>query len=188
MKRLVKKLSYTKKQNTSLESNKNLDEVKWKFALENSNVGLWDWNAITDEVFFSSESKQLIGYKDSEIKSTQVQWDKRVHPDDREAYFKDFNAHMNGSLEHYNNEHRIRCKDGNYKWILDRGKVVLRDENNKPLRIIGTFADISKRKKSEELLNKNLELITNQNKRLHNFTHIVSHLSLIHISEPTRPY
>ncbi|WP_052172545.1 PAS domain-containing sensor histidine kinase [Psychroserpens jangbogonensis] len=183
MKRLVNKLSYTKtkKQDTSLENNKHLDELKWKFALENSNVGLWDWNASTNEVFYSKKSKQLIGYKDSEIKNSEIQWDKRIHPEDRDAYFKDFKAHLNGGLEHYKNEHRIRCKDGTYKWILDRGKVVVRDDYNKPLRIIGTHADITQRKKTEELLNKNLELITNQNKRLHNFTHIVSHNLKTHI-------
>jgi len=183
MRKFVNKLSYkkTKKQDSIIESNDHLDELKWKFALENSNVGLWDWNAATNEVFYSKKTKQLIGYKDSEIKNNQIQWDKRIHPEDRDTYLKDYNAHINGALEHYKNEHRIRCKDGTYKWILDRGKVVLRDNTNKPLRIIGTHADITQRKKSEELLNKNLELITNQNKRLHNFTHIVSHNLKTHI-------
>ncbi|WCO03025.1 sensor histidine kinase [Psychroserpens ponticola] len=183
MKRLVKKLSSvkTKKNHTPIDHLENLDELKWKFALENSNVGLWDWNASTNEVFYSKETKQLIGYQDSEIKNAQIQWDKRVHPDDREAYFKDYIAHINGTLDHYKNEHRILCKDGTYKWVLDRGKVVLRDKNNKPIRIIGTVADITQRKKSEELLNNNLGLITHQNKRLHNFTHIVSHNLKTHI-------
>lgn len=183
MKRLMNKLSILKKQkiNKTFESDSNLDELKWQFALENSNVGLWDWNAATNQVFYSKKTKELIGYKDSEISDTEIQWDKRVHPDDRDAYFKDYDIHLNGSLDLYKNEHRIRCKDGSYKWILDRGKVVLRDDNNKPLRIIGTVSDITQRKKHEELLNNNLELITNQNKRLHNFTHIVSHNLKTHI-------
>lgn len=183
MKRLMNKLSNfkTEKHNEILESNKNYDELKWQVALENSNVGLWDWNAATNQVFYSKTTKELIGYKDSEINDTQIQWDKRVHPEDREAYFKDYEAHINGNLDHYKNEHRVRCKDGSYKWVLDRGKIVLRDENNKPLRIIGTVSGITQRKKSEALLNKNLELITNQNKRLHNFTHIVSHNLKTHI-------
>jgi len=183
MKRLMNKLSNfkTEKHDEILESNKNYDELKWQVALENSNVGLWDWNAATNQVFYSKTTKELIGYKDSEINDTQIQWDKRVHPEDREAYFKDYEAHINGNLDHYKNEHRVRCKDGSYKWVLDRGKIVLRDENNKPLRIIGTVSGITQRKKSEALLNKNLELITNQNKRLHNFTHIVSHNLKTHI-------
>ncbi|WP_323789715.1 PAS domain-containing sensor histidine kinase [Psychroserpens sp.] len=183
MKRLVKKLTYSKSKNPdlSLENNLDLDEFKWQIALENSNVGLWDWNAATNDVFYSSKSKQLIGYKDSEIKNSDIKWDQRIHPEDRDAYFKAYNSHINNDIDHFKNEHRIRCKDGSYKWILDRGKIVLRDENDKPLRIIGTHADISQKKKNEELLNKNLELITNQNKRLHNFTHIVSHNLKTHI-------
>lgn len=180
MKRLISKFTQSKEKTDNLAT-KNIDELKWEFALENSNVGLWDWNAKTNKVFYSKKTKQLIGYKDSEIKHSEIQWDERVHPDDKDSYFKDYNAHLNGDLEHYQNEHRVRCKNGSYKWILDRGKVVTRDQHNKPLRIIGTVADITNRKKNEELLKTNLELITNQNKRLHNFTHIVSHNLKTHI-------
>ncbi len=177
------KLSYfkTDKYDKKPELNKSLDELKWQFALKNSNVGLWDWNASTDEIYYSKTSKQLLGYEDSEIKNSEIQWDKRIHPEDQKKYLKDYNAHLNGITDDYKNEHRVLCKDGTYKWILDRGKVVSRDKNNNPLRIIGTHADISNRKKTEELLKKNLELITNQNKRLHNFTHIVSHNLKTHI-------
>ncbi|WP_431136601.1 sensor histidine kinase [Psychroserpens mesophilus] len=183
MKRLMDKLSYfkTDKYDKKPELNKSLDELKWQFALKNSNVGLWDWNASTDEIYYSKTSKQLLGYEDSEIKNSEIQWDKRIHPEDQKKYLKDYNAHLNGITDDYKNEHRVLCKDGTYKWILDRGKVVSRDKNNNPLRIIGTHADISNRKKTEELLKKNLELITNQNKRLHNFTHIVSHNLKTHI-------
>lgn len=158
-----------------------LDNYKWKFALENSNIGVWDWNAETNEVFYSEESKKMIGFEDFEFGNSSEEWDKRVHKEDREAYYRDFNAHLNGELNFYKNEHRILCKDGTYKWILDRGKIVSRDNNGKPLRIIGTHADISKRKEIEEQLRTNLNLITNQNKRLHNFTHIVSHNLRTHI-------
>lgn len=183
MKRLMNKLSNfkTEKHSELLERNHNYDELRWQFALENSNVGLWDWNAATNQVFYSKTTKELIGYKESEIDDTQINWDKRVHPDDRDAYFKDYDAHIRGDIEHYVNEHRVRCKDGSYKWVLDRGKILLRDTNNQPLRIIGTVSDITQRKKHEELLNNNLKLITNQNKRLHNFTHIVSHNLKTHI-------
>lgn len=183
MKRLMNKLSNfkTEKHSELLERNHNYDELRWQFALENSNVGLWDWNAATNQVFYSKTTKELIGYKESEIDDTQINWDKRVHPDDRDAYFKDYDAHIKGDIEHYVNEHRVRCKDGSYKWVLDRGKILLRDTNNQPLRIIGTVSDITQRKKHEELLNNNLKLITNQNKRLHNFTHIVSHNLKTHI-------
>ncbi|RYH74124.1 PAS domain S-box protein [Flavobacteriaceae bacterium 144Ye] len=157
------------------------DSYKWRFALENSNIGVWDWNAKTNEVFYSEESKQMIGYEDYEIGNTSDEWDKRVHPEDREAYYRDFNAHLRGELDIYINEHRIRCKDGSYTWILDRGKVVSKDNDGKPTRIIGTHSNITKRKEVEEALKINLDLITNQNDRLHNFTHIVSHNLRTHV-------
>lgn len=154
---------------------------KWKIALENSKVGVWDWDAKTNDVFYSKESKALLGLNEHEMGNSTTEWDQRVHPDDLEAYFKDFNAHLSGKLEDYKNEHRVQCKDGNYKWILDQGKVIERDHYGKPLRIIGTHTDITQRKKHEAQLKTNLDIITNQNKRLHNFTHIVSHNLRTHI-------
>ena len=78
-------------------------------------------------------------------------------------------------METYRNEHRILCRNGNYKWILDKGKVVQANSAGKPIRIIGTHTDITYRNKKEEQFERYLELITSQNQRLHNFTHIVSH-------------
>ena len=113
--------------------------------------------------------------------NTALEWNQRVHPDDLESYFNDFNLHLKGQLDSYRNEHRILCKDGNYKWILDKGKVVEWDMDKRPTRIIGTHTDITYRKKNEEQSEKYLQLITSQNKRLHNFTHIVSHNLKTHI-------
>ena len=165
----------------NLEGNKTIDDRRWQIALENSSVGLWDYNVISGKVFYSAETKNILGYKDHELTNSVMEWNKRVHPDDLETYFNDFNSHINGSLETYRNEHRILCRDGNYKWILDKGKVVESDSNGKPTRIIGTHTDITYRKKKEEQSERYLELITSQNERLHNFTHIVSHNLKTHI-------
>jgi PAS domain S-box-containing protein len=165
----------------NLEGNKTIDDRRWQIALENSSVGLWDYNVISGKVFYSAETKNILGYKDHELTNSVMEWNKRVHPDDLETYFNDFNSHINGSLETYRNEHRILCRDGNYKWILDKGKVVESDSNGKPTRINGTHTDITYRKKKEEQSERYLELITSQNERLHNFTHIVSHNLKTHI-------
>jgi PAS domain S-box-containing protein len=167
-------------QNTT-ENRKSIDKKRYQIALENSNIGLWDYDVISGNVFYSKESKEILGYKDHELSNSVIQWNKRVHPEDLEHYFKDFKAHINGSIETYRNEHRILCCDGNYKWILDKGKVVEADSNGKPTRIIGTHTDITYRKKKEEQSERYLELITSQNQRLHNFTHIVSHNLKTHI-------
>ena len=160
---------------------RSFEDQKHKIALEISNVGLWDWDITTNKVFYSKESKQIIGYTEDELKNTSEVWDDKVHPDDKETYFKDFNSHLKGEIDLYEYEYRIKCKNGSYKWILDKGKVVKRDDKGKPTRIIGTHTDITKLKKNENQLNTNLQLITNQNNRLHNFTHIVSHNLKTHI-------
>lgn len=158
---------------------------KWKFAVQNSNIGVWDWDAKTNQVFLSEESKNILGYKGDEIKNIAEEWNKRVHPDDRETYYNNFENHILGNIDTYKNEHRVLCKDGTYRWILDRGKIVSKDKTGKPLRIIGTHVDITQRKKTEMLLNENFKIITDQNKRLYNFTHIVSHNLRTHIGNLT---
>lgn len=127
-------------------------EERWQFALEGARDGIWDWNARTNEVFFSRQWKSMLGYEPWEISSTLEEWDKRLHPEDRKQCYADLERHLSGESPFYENEHRLLCKDGTYKWILDRGKVTERDNHGKPLRIIGTHSDISERKRMEEAL------------------------------------
>ncbi|NET39634.1 MAG: PAS domain-containing protein [Cyanothece sp. SIO1E1] len=134
-------------------------EARWQFALEGSGEGVWDWNAKTNEVFFSHQWKAMLGYEDHEVGSNLNEWDSRVHPDDKEQCYSDLNRHLNGQTPIYQNEHRVRCKDGTYKWILDRGKVIERDQAGKPLRVIGTHADITDRKRAEAALRQINEIL-----------------------------
>lgn len=124
-------------------------EKRWQFALEGAGDGLWDWNAETNKVFFSRRWKEMLGFSENEIEEKLDEWDSRIHPDDRTSVYEDLNAHFIGETDIYQNEHRILCKDGSYKWILDRGKVIERTGDGKPLRVIGTHSDISDRKKWE---------------------------------------
>lgn len=165
----------------STVSEPTLDDEKHRIALELSNVGLWDWNITTNKVFYSKESKQIIEYTDKELKNTSEFWDNKVHLDDKETYYSEFKALLKGHVELYENEYRIQCKNGSYKWILDKAKVIKRDAKGKPSRIIGTHTDITSSKDKEAQLNNNLQLITSQNKRLYSFTHIVSHNLKTHI-------
>jgi len=153
----------------------------YKIALEISKIGLWDWDIKTNMVFYSKESKPIIGFNNRELKNTAKVWDDRVHPEDKDTYFKNFNLHLKGDLDIYEHEYRVLCKNGNYKWILDKGKVVEKDSNGKTVRIIGRHTDITGSKNDQDRLKKNSQLITNQNMRLHNFTHIVSHNLKTHI-------
>ncbi|MBA4397488.1 MAG: hypothetical protein C0394_08920, partial [Syntrophus sp. (in: bacteria)] len=129
-------------------------EQRWQFALEGAGDGVWDWNAQTNEVFFSHPWKAMLGYADDEIGNTLDEWDRRIHPEDRKRCYDDLNEHFTGKTPVYINEHRLLCKDGDYKWILDRGKVIEWTPEGKPLRVIGTHTDISERKRIESALKK----------------------------------
>lgn len=118
-------------------------EQRWQFALEGTGEGVWDWNLKTNEVFYSHRWKEMIGYKDHEIANRLEEWHKRIHPEDRGQCYKDLEKHMRGEVPCYQNEHRILCKDGTYKWVLDRGKIIERASDGNPLRVIGTHSDIN---------------------------------------------
>ncbi len=160
---------------TSNTPDSSFEDLKWKFALQNSGIGFWDWDSKTNKVFYSKESKKIIGFEEDEISSEATEWDSRVHPEDIENYYEDFNKHIIGENPNYENIHRVLHKDNTYRWILDKGKVIEYDENNKPVRIIGTHTDITKQKDAEYSLKRSIDLVTTQNKKLQSFAHIVSH-------------
>ena len=124
-------------------------EERWQFALEGAGDGVWDWNVKTDKVYFSTRWKSMLGYKDNELKNTFSEWEKRVHPQDIEKASIEIKKHFAGITDSYVVEHRLLCKDGNYKWILARGKIIKRDKEGNPLRFIGTHADINDKKLAE---------------------------------------
>ena len=127
-------------------------EDRWQFALEGNRDGVWDWNTQTNRVFFSRHWKEMLGFEDHEITDTLEEWKSRVHPKDKEQVQKDLADHLAGRTRFYENTHRMRCKDGTWKWIFDRGKVVARTRDGKPLRVIGTHTDVTQIKNVEEEL------------------------------------
>ena len=127
-------------------------EERWRFAIEGAGDGLWDWDVPQSKVFFSRRWSEMLGFAPDEIGSGLDEWSKRIHPDDLVRVKVDVQAHLDGTTPLYINEHRVSCKDGSYKWILDRGLVVERDAAGKPLRVIGTHSDVTERKRAEEAL------------------------------------
>ncbi len=142
-----------------LKAEKNLmeSEARWHFALEGAGDGIWDWNLKTSEVYFSTQWKTMLGYSESEIGNTIDDCINLVHPDDLPKRLNELDRHLNGETKIYENEHRKRCKDGSYKWILDRGKVLVMTSDEKPLRIIGTQTDITSQKELEDQLRKAID-------------------------------
>ena len=122
-------------------------EIRWKFAIEGSGDGLWDWNIPEGTVFFTRRWKEMLGFEESEVGNELSEWTSRVHPDDLPQVMSDVSAHMHGETAAYINEHRVRCKDGSYKWILDRGRIVSTDASGQPLRMVGTHTDITDRRR-----------------------------------------
>jgi len=131
-------------------------ELRWQFSVDGSDLGLWDWNILTNEVFFSKQWKNMLGYADDEIEGSFDAWEKLLHPDDIQKVMDTLNKYLRGESRSYNNEIRMLCKDGTYKWIHDKGKIVSYAKDGKPKRMIGTHADITEKKLSElELMKSN---------------------------------
>jgi PAS domain S-box-containing protein len=132
------------------EASLSLSEERWQLALQANNDGIWDWNIRTNEIFFSSRWKEILGYQDSEIPHRFEEWSSRVHVDDLEQVMQRHQIHMQQKTP-YEAEYRMRCKDGTYKWIFARGQA-LWDEAGVPVRMVGSHADISDRKHAEAQL------------------------------------
>jgi PAS domain S-box-containing protein len=120
--------------------------------MEASNDGFWDWNIETGEVYFSKRWKEMLGYEKEDIAPHVSSWEKLVHPEDMAHVMEVLGAHLKGETPLYQTEHRVRMKNGEWKWILDRGKVIQRDTNGKPLRAAGAHVDITEKKLLEAAL------------------------------------
>ena len=125
-------------------------EQRWRFALEGSNQGVWDWKIDTNEVYFSSSWKKMLGYDETMPINHMSEWEDLIHPDDRNKMTAHIETHLNSENPYYETEFRLRALDGSYKWIFARGMIFDRSKNGKPSRMIGTHTDISERKKTEE--------------------------------------
>ena len=125
-------------------------EERWQFVIESNGDGIWDWNVQTNEVFFSTRWKEMLGYGEDDIEGRLDEWATRVHPDDIEWVTRELQRHFSEEVPFYAAQHRVKCKDGTYKWILARGKVVSRTEDRKPLRMVGTHEDITALRWSEQ--------------------------------------
>jgi PAS domain S-box-containing protein len=132
-------------------------ELRWQFALEGAGDGIWDWDIPANRVFLSSHWKEMLGYTDQEIGHSFMEWECRVHPEDLDRSYALLHEYLSGNSNAYYNEHRLRCKNGSYKWILARAKVIEYLPDGSPQRMIGTHTDITDRKLAEEQLQNLIE-------------------------------
>ena len=135
------------------EGNLTASKERLELALKSSEAGLWDWNVETGDVVFDERWAEMLGYTLDEVEPNVAFWEKIVHPDDMPEVMAALTGHLEGKSDIYQTEHRCKTKSGEWKWILDTGKVVEWDNKKQPLRAVGTHIDITEKKQAEvELL------------------------------------
>lgn len=125
--------------------------MKLQESVRAANIGLWDWNVHTNEVHFSREWKQQIGYEEHEISNDFGEWESRVHPDDLTSIKKEIESAFMGQTPVFEGEFRFRHKDGSYRWIHAKATKVMKADGQLE-RWIGSHTDITRHKEAEELL------------------------------------
>ncbi|MCA9785308.1 MAG: PAS domain S-box protein, partial [Candidatus Cloacimonetes bacterium] len=113
-------------------------EERMRLAFDGTNDGLWDWDLRSDSVFYSAGWKRMLGHEAHEIPDRPEEWAKRVHPEDLERVNAELQRHLRGETEVYGCQYRLQHKDGSWRWVHGRGKVMERDPAGRPLRVVGT--------------------------------------------------
>ena len=131
-------------------------------VIQGSNDGIWDWNIVTGEAFFSPRWKNMLGYEDAEIENHMSAWEELIHPDDRDLAKERVRSYLTGEIPTYELEHRLRHKNGSYRWILARG-VMSCDPSGRPVRMAGSHMDLTELKNAiEEAKQAHKELLETQ--------------------------
>lgn len=134
-----------------IEESLKKSEERWQLVLKGNNEGIYDWNITTNEAFLSPRLKAIWGYEEDEIKPHYDEWYSRIYSNDREMVMTRLQSYLKHKIPKFVVEHRILCKDGNYKWVLARGQA-LWGKDGIPVRMVGSFQDINDRKEIEEAL------------------------------------
>ena len=151
-----------------------LSQERYALALSACEVGVWDWNLITNELYVAPNLKAMLGYGHDEINPNWQAWQKVLHPGDRERVQAILDNHLAGLTSHYEVEYRRLHKDGTSRWFLSRGST-LRDINGQPCRIVVSETDITERKQLEAYLRQSLEKEKEINQLKSQFLTMVSH-------------
>jgi diguanylate cyclase (GGDEF)-like protein/PAS domain S-box-containing protein len=141
------------KPSTIVHQIKSDNEKRLELVIEAASVGVWDWELLTGEVAFNQRWAEIIGYTSEELGPMTFEiWKDKVHPDDLPIALERIEKHLDGTLDFYSAEIRIRHKDGHYTWVLESGRAVEWGSDGRPTRMLGAYFDISERKASEQEL------------------------------------
>ena len=127
------------------------DLRRMELALRGSRDGIWDWDVVTGESHFSDQMYRLLGYEPQAFPGTYEEWISRIHPDDRRTVAAAVGRHLDEDLPAYRLEYRMQTKDGSYRWFQSRGEAQW-DDSGRPVRIAGSFTDITEAKEFEQAL------------------------------------
>ncbi len=128
-----------------------VSEERYALAISGANDGLWDWDLEEDRIHYSTRWKEMIGYDEDELSIHPEEWFSRVHPDEVARLKQEISDHLSGRSLHFKHEHRMRHRDGSYRWMLSRG-IAVRGASGRPCRMAGSLTDINARKMTEQQL------------------------------------
>ncbi|MBH0192294.1 MAG: PAS domain-containing protein, partial [Nitrospira sp.] len=129
-----------------------MSDEHWGFVFEGSGIGLWDWSVATNSVRFYGGWKDIFGYAQDEGGGRLDAGSYPFHPDDRPKFMAALQQCIQDETPMFDSEHRMRCKDGSYKWVVERSRIISRTPDGTPLRVLGTYTDITERKELERRL------------------------------------
>ena len=138
-----------------------------ELALAGGDMGLWDWDVTTGRVVRNRQWTAMLGYSHEETEREDGLWDRIVHPDDRDAALAVMDRHLRGEVPMYETEVRLRHRDGHWLWMLDRAKVVERDADGRPLRVVGTHMNITERKRDAMALARATDMLERTGRMAH---------------------
>lgn len=127
-------------------------DVRLRSALDSVGEGAWDWNLRTGEVFFSDRWVEALGYARAEVLPTSEYWESLIHPDQLRLFREKLEGHARGLTTQFDCEYQLRSKSGDYRWTLDRGRIVEREDAGRALRMVGSSFDITHSKMAEYAL------------------------------------
>jgi PAS domain S-box-containing protein len=157
-----------------IEEKLRIQEERYDLAVSGTNDGVWDWNIETNEVYYSPSWMRILGYENEPLPAEFSTWSNRIFSEDLEKIFVDIKKHLDGETEIYENTHRLQHKNGDYIWISTKGKC-LRDDNDKPYRLVGTITDITEKIKAQEQLKIAKEEAESANQAKSEFLATMSH-------------
>lgn len=136
-------------QRKELEIQLETERNRLSLLLDATRLGTWEWNPQTGGTTFNERWANMFGYSLNEIDQHVTAWSSRLHPDDYQSAWAAVKAHLDGKTKFYESQHRILHRNGSWLYVLDRGRIIARDEHGKALRFAGTVTDVTEQKQAE---------------------------------------